>query len=136
MASTKENDRGAQRTPMELRIAANLAKFVEQSGYTQNQLADMAGIPQATLGRYMRGESAIPSEALLAIAPVLGRSVDHFGMANPPPPPTDLSETAPVWLKARPDVDLTAEDLAAWEKFLAGVRERRAKKGVSSPKKK
>lgn len=122
---------------MEIRIATNLAKFVAESPYSQNQLADMSGVPQATLGRYIRGESAVPAEALLAIAPVLGRSVDHFGMAVPPPAPSDLSEAAPVWLKARPDVDLTAEDLAAWEKFLGGLKERRAKKtSTPSPKKK
>lgn len=137
MASTRENDRAADRSVIEQRIAANLARFVEDSGYSQNQVADMSGIPQATLGRYMRGENAPPADALGALAQVLGRSVDDFYRRDPPPQKKreQLEEENPMWLRHHPGVDLTEEDLANWEKFISGVKERRAKKLTVTKKK-
>jgi transcriptional regulator with XRE-family HTH domain len=139
MANPKEDARSADRSAIEERITRNLNLFVEQSKYTQNQIADMSGIPQATLGRYIRGDSAaIPSEALAVLAQVFGRNVGDFYERNPPPPPKDLSNAAPVFLRSRPGVDLTDEDFQDFEALLERVKERRARKlaSATSPKKK
>jgi transcriptional regulator with XRE-family HTH domain len=59
---------------MEERIRENLVRFLADSGYSQNQLADLSGIPQANLGRYLRGENAVPAHALAPLAQVFGCS--------------------------------------------------------------
>lgn len=122
------SDHPVRENVMEERLRVNLARFITESGYTANQVADMAGIPQATLGRYVRGENAISADVLPSLAAVFGRDIGDFYNANPPPAPQNLEEAQPLFFRARPGVTVTAEDLRDWEEFLEKVKTRRAKK--------
>jgi transcriptional regulator with XRE-family HTH domain len=119
---------------IEERIRVNLETFIEQSGYSMNQVADLSGIPQASVGRYVRGVNAISAEALKALADVFGRSVNDFYERTPPPPPADLQNARPAFLKPRPGVQLSEEDFAEFEEFLTRVQARRAKKSPAKAK--
>lgn len=112
--------------PIEELMRRNLVRFISESGYSQNQVADMAGIPQANLGRYCRGENALPARELSPLAAVFGRSEGDFFQASPPP--ADLDTAPPVFLKRRPGATWTDEDQRDAEEFLEKLRIRRAKK--------
>lgn len=128
MAKTEEP---VQANAREEKIRRNLVRFVEESGYSQVQVADLAGMPQATLRRYMIGENAIPADVLEPLAAVFGRNEGDFFQDNPPPAPKnlqDIDEVSPLFLKSRPGFEPTKEDLEEFQRFLDGVRSRREKK--------
>ncbi len=128
------DDHPVRENAMEERIRRNLIKFTEQSGYSANQVADLAGVPQATLGRYIRGENSVSVEYLKPLADVFGRKVDDFYEKDPPPPPDDIELQRPAFLRARPGVNLTEEDLAEFDAFLERLKSRRAKKTPTTKK--
>lgn len=128
-------DHPIRENAIEERIRRNLAAFIEQSGYSANQVADLAGVPQTTLGRYLRGENAVSVEYLKPLADVFGRRVDDFYDKEPPPPPADLETARPAFLRSRPGVNLTEEDLADFDAFLERLKSRRAKKTPTTKKK-
>lgn len=111
----------------EERARERLEQFIEEIGYSVTQVADLAGIPQANLARYVKGDSAIPLDALQPLADVFGRSPNDFISPTPGPKP-DPSTLAPVLMRARPGVVVTAEDLADYEEMLARIAARRTKK--------
>jgi transcriptional regulator with XRE-family HTH domain len=115
-------------SPNEERIRENLVRFIAESGYTQNAIADMSGVPQASLGRYIRGENAVPADALPMLSEVFGRSIADFFAIDPPP--ADIESAAPVFIRQRPGVTWTAEDQHDADEFLQKLRARRAKKKV------
>lgn len=117
--------------PHDERIRVNLVKFIEESGYSTNTVADLSGIPQANLGRYTRGENAVPASALPALAAVFGRSVNHFYEIDPPP--VDIDEAAPVFFRARPGLELSAEDHKDIDETIERIRIRRTKKAKTKP---
>lgn len=57
---------------LRLRLAAALA----HRGYTIRRLSDEVAIPYKTLQNYLRGERAIPAEAVRRIVEILGVSAD------------------------------------------------------------
>lgn len=132
MAKVKESDEGSARAnPVEERARLNLCQFIRDSGYTATQVADLAGMPQANLGRYMRGDSALSLDVLPRLAEVLGRdSTDDFFKPDPPRQKTaaELGEAQPIFAKARPGFSLTEEDLIDFKQYLERVRSRREKK--------
>jgi transcriptional regulator with XRE-family HTH domain len=136
-AMTKAGD--SDRVPVrenaiEERMRVNLETFIKQSGYSTTQVADLSGIPQASVSRYVRGENAIPADVLKALADVFGRSVNDFYERNPPPAPADLQNARPAFLKPRPGVQFSEEDLHDFEEFLTRVQARRAKKPPAKKK--
>lgn len=104
------------RDPMDLLIHKNLVKFIEESGYSLNVVADLSGITQASLGRYVRGENDPPASALKPIADALGRTVDDFYQDNPPPPKADKDD---LFFRSRPDAVLSEEIMKEVREFLA-----------------
>lgn len=128
MAKEKESGEPVRQNPIEERLRVNLLLFLEQSGYSATQVADLSGIAAASLGRYMRGENAIQADALKSLAEVFGRSIEDFYQREPPPPPKDLQTVQPVFLRARPGVVLTDEDLQDFETLMRKISSRRQKK--------
>lgn len=138
MAKAKESpgekrpsDAPVRANAREERMRRNLEQFIKDSGYSTTEVADMAGIPQANLGRYTRGDSSIPGDALEPLARVLGReSVDDFYATDPPKQRTrdELEVMQPIFAKSRPGFEPTEEDLRDFEEYLAKVRSRRDKK--------
>lgn len=124
----KPRKSGERENAIEERMRVNLNRFIEESGYTMTQIADMVGVPQANFGRYTRGEHPITAEMLPALAQVFGRSPNDFYLRDPPPAPKDIHDLQPVFLKSRPGFEPTEEDLADWDEFLMRVRARRDKR--------
>lgn len=124
----KESDQDVEvrADPVEEQVRTNLNKFITESGYSQQQVADMAGIVQASLGRYCRGENAMPMSALPMLADVLGHSVSDFFQGAPPP--GDLESAPAVFVRKRPGIVWTDEDQADTEQYLERIRSRRIKK--------
>lgn len=120
--------------PTEQRIIDNLQRFMKEVPYSQNQIADMSGIPQTNLGRYARGESPPPASTLEALAAVFGRSISDFYSLNPPPPPP-LENATPVFFRSRPGLDLTREDQQDIQDAIAKIHARHAKKSAALKKK-
>lgn len=112
--------------PIDDLMRRNLVRFIDESGYSQLQVADMAGIPQANLGRYCRGENAVPANILPVLATVFGRTVSDFFASEPPP--GDIESAPPVFLKRRPGATWTDEDQRDADEFLERLRSRRLKK--------
>lgn len=132
VAKTKEqpdDEVPIRASALEERMRVNLLAFIAASGYSAQQVADLAGVTQASLSRYTRGENAIQADVLPALAQVLGRSVEDFYDREPPPLRENLLERFPVFLKSRPGFEPTEEDLADFDTFLDRVRGRRSKKG-------
>lgn len=109
-------------------MRVNLRLFIEQSGYSAQEVADLSGITQASLSRYTRGENAIPGSALPSLAQVLGRKVEDFYDRDPPPIDRDVLARNFLFLKSRPGFEPTEEDLVDFEAFLERARKRREKK--------
>jgi transcriptional regulator with XRE-family HTH domain len=131
MAKAKESGLPVRTNSTEEQLRINLVRFVGECGYTANQLADLSGISQATLGRYMRGENAISVDALEPLAMVFGRDVGDFFNPDPPPPPKDLNETSPIMPKRRPGVVLDPEEHRILDEALARIGAHRRKKKLA-----
>lgn len=133
VAKAKDSDESPVRlNAREERARVNLERFIEASGYSVTQVADMAGIPQASLARYVNGKSPLPLDALPRLAEVLGReSIDDFLSPSPPRQKTsaELEAAQPIFAKSRPGFEPTEEDLADFQEYLRKVQARRGKKG-------
>jgi len=130
MAKPKES--AEKPTARQERIRNNLIRFIEESGYSATEVADMAGITQSSLGRWMRGDvMSIPAESLRPLADALGRtSIEEFDMLDPPRQRTrdELLLAQPVYGKSRPGYEATEEDLADYQEYVRKVQARRDKK--------
>lgn len=134
VAKTREstdNDVPVRGDPIEERLRVNLLRFIAESGYSDVQVADLSGITQASLSRYKRGENSIPSDALKRLAELFGRSIEDFYQREPPKPPPreEAASRFPFFLRSRPEIQITEEDIDDWNEFLEKARKRRAKKG-------
>lgn len=105
----------------------NLESFRKEAGYSQAEIAELAGIPSVNYGRYERGENAVPATVLKALADAYGRSVDDFYEADPPAP---KHEPPTFTLRSRPGAEV---DKAVYERLRAEVdranKEIRGRKG-------
>ncbi len=128
VASPKDSDPPVRTNALEERLRVNLIEFIKESGYTASQVADLAGIAQASLGRYTRGENALQADVLKPLAEVFGRTIEDFYDREPPPPKPDLATKHPLFLRSRPGFEPTEEDLKDWDEFLDRVRSRRGTK--------
>lgn len=132
VAKTKESDESPMRLDaIQERARLNLEAWIEASGYSVTQVADLAGIPQASLGRYVNGKSPVPFEHMPALAEVFGReTIADFSDPTPTRPLTgeELLLKQPMFAKARPGLALSEEDRIEFKKYVAGVEARRAKK--------
>lgn len=66
-------------------IRANCKRFREETGWTQQELAERAGLVVASVARYESGKSTPDRDAMRKLATVLGRRVEDFYATNPPP---------------------------------------------------
>lgn len=107
-------------------IRSNLERFIAESGYSVTMVADLSGIPQASLGRYVKGTHALPAEYIQPLAEVFGRAPGDFYTAAPPP--ADKSTLLPVMFRSRPDVHLTQEDQKDIDELKSKLLARRKKK--------
>ncbi len=131
MAKTKEpTEEGGpiRANALEERLRVNLVHFIDESGYSAQQVSDLAGITQASLSRYTRGENALQASAIQPLAQVFGRSVEDFYDRDPPPAKEDLLAKNFLFLRSRPGFEPTEEDLADFEAFMERARTRREKK--------
>lgn len=115
----------------EERARRNLERFVNESGYSVTQVADLSGIPQASLARYINGKSPLPLDALHPLADALGReSINDFLDPNPAPQKTkeQLEAAQPMFARARPGFEPTEEDLADFQEYIRKVQARRERK--------
>ena len=64
-------------------FADRLRTFRLAAGLTQGQLAERAGLTEAAVGGYERGEAEAGWRAVLALARVLGSGLLTFGLALP-----------------------------------------------------
>lgn len=128
----ESDDESPARTNARQEIARrNLENWIVQSGYSVTEVADMAGIPQANLARYVNGKSAIRVDVLQPLADVLGRASTHeFQMTDPPKQRhrDELEIAQPMFAKSRPGFEPTEQDLKDFQDYLAKVQSRRAKK--------
>lgn len=131
---TKDSEVSVRKDATEEQIRVNLLRFIDESGYSATSVADLSGIPQATIHRYMHGVNAVSLSALEPLARVFGRKPGDFFEREPPPPPKNLIETEPVLLRSRPGVKLTPEDFDDFDAFVTRVAERQRGKKVP-PKK-
>jgi len=58
--------------PLAKRLAQRLRNELDQSGITQQQLADALSVAQSTVSRWLTGRYTVPIEQLEPIARVLG----------------------------------------------------------------
>jgi transcriptional regulator with XRE-family HTH domain len=128
MAKVRETPTPVRMNPTEEKIRRNLVRFIAESGYSQNQVADMSGVPQANLGRYVRGESAISVDAIELLADVFARPAGDFYLDEPPPPPKDLAIVRPVFWRGRPGDDFDAEERRILDAANAEISAHRRKK--------
>jgi transcriptional regulator with XRE-family HTH domain len=128
---SKSDESPARLNAREERARRNLVKFVEDSGYAVTTVADLSGISQASLTRYMNGKSPLPFDALQPLADVLGReSILDFQNPDPPRQRTmaELEAAQPMFARARPGFEPTEEDLQDFQEYLKKVQSRREKK--------
>lgn len=85
--ATTDGDEG----PDDLRVfAGNLARFREAEGFTQQELAGMAGVSVASVYRYEAAKGLPERAALRQFARIFGRQIEDF--FNPDPPPAAAQE--------------------------------------------
>lgn len=127
---TKNDESPVRTNAHEERLRRNLDRFIEDSGYSTTQVADMTGIAQASLARYRTGQSPVPVDALPPLADALGRSVEEFFSTNPAPQRTkeQLAAAQPMFARSRPGFEPTEEDLAELAAVFQRIQSRRDKK--------
>lgn len=81
---------------MRAEIAANIKKYADMRGYTQNKLSDMTGIKQSTLSGYYRATSTPNAGQIQKIALALGVNIEdidpiRFGSKKEKPAPDNKS---------------------------------------------
>lgn len=59
-------------------VSGNLRKMCKEKGLTQVKLAELTGIPKATLGHYFTGENLVTLESLIVICDVFNCSSDEI----------------------------------------------------------
>jgi transcriptional regulator with XRE-family HTH domain len=119
----------------EERARKNLERFITESGYSVTQVADLTGIAQATLARYVNGKSPLPFDALQPLVDALGReSILDFQDPNPKPNrhKDELAQAQPIFARARPGFEPTEEDMLDFQDYLKKVQARREKKKPKS----
>jgi transcriptional regulator with XRE-family HTH domain len=100
-------------------IRANLVRFREHLGLSQQKLADRAGIPVDNLRRYEQGQRSIDAVNLRALAGALGHLVDHFFLAEPPAADESL---IPRWTaRVVPGMEVDEDLDRKVREFIAGV---------------
>lgn len=135
VAKAKEDESPIRLDVYQERMRRNLERFIKASGYSVTEVADLAGIPQANLARWVAGKSKIDPGALRPLAEALGRaSIDDFDSLDPPRQRTraELAEDEPMMSKARPGYSPTEQDIADFNEALRRVQSRREKKKPKS----
>lgn len=69
-------------------IAEYLGKLKAEKNLTQQQIAELSGVPMGTVSRILAGQVECPSfQAVADITKALGGSLDEFAGIEPPAPP-------------------------------------------------
>ena len=67
---------------MERSFNIKLAELLQEKGYTQKELANMAGVTEAAVSHYIKGDRIPRASVLKRIADALGTSVDYLMNGN------------------------------------------------------
>jgi len=73
-------------------IRVNCKRFRDELGWTQQELAERAGLVVASIARYEAGKSTPDRDAMRKLATIMSRSVEDFYSPTPPPPGPRLPE--------------------------------------------
>ncbi len=65
-------------TELALEVGRRILKLREDQGWTQEQLADRAGLSQNFIACVERGEKGLGSESIIKISRALGTTTDHL----------------------------------------------------------
>jgi transcriptional regulator with XRE-family HTH domain len=76
--------------------AARINEWMNESGMTQQTLADHVGLSQQAIGKFLRGKNATSLDHLAAMAEALGRSLSDV-FAEKSPKPTAYSILVSSW---------------------------------------
>lgn len=96
--------------PLEEIVRRNLKKFREEAGLSQEQAAEVSGVPASAIVRYESGKTdQVPGTALRLLAVVYGHSTDDF--YEPSPPPAKLADRPVIFLRTMPGTVIDAEIL-------------------------
>lgn len=87
-------------------LGRNIQRLLAEKGLSRKEFADMTGLTEAAISRYITGKREPKAITLSAIANVLGVSVDEL-LGTPCENPSDLDDA--VALVARSADGLTAE---------------------------
>jgi transcriptional regulator with XRE-family HTH domain len=79
-APLAERTRGLRR-----RMGARIAERRRERGWSQEELAELLGIPRTRLGKWENGYNAPPPEDLVALGEILGITVDELLTGERPP---------------------------------------------------
>ncbi|MFR0557011.1 helix-turn-helix domain-containing protein [Pseudoscardovia radai] len=63
---------------MSEQLGTRMRELMQQNGYSQKQLAELAGLTEATVSRYVSGEREPKAETLADIATALHTSTDYL----------------------------------------------------------
>lgn len=75
---TQETDVDAEELAYRRNVAVNLRRWMIKCGQNQSTLADLSGVGQSTIGRYLRSEVTANSYTLSKLADALNISVSHL----------------------------------------------------------
>lgn len=96
---------GKTRDPVNDIVRDNLKTFREAAGLTQEQAAALAGVPIDSLRRW-ENKGGIKVAALMNLAEVYGRQVDHFSMRKPPEVEAPMHRVALMQIDKNVDPDI------------------------------
>lgn len=92
-------------------IAEYLSKLKDKKNLTQQQIAELSGVPMGTVSRILAGQVECPSfQAVADITKALGGSLDEFAGIKPPVCP---SAEEPAGAAVRYERDQSYEDKLA-----------------------
>lgn len=63
---------------MKQKLNERLAELIEQHGYTQKELAQKAGVTEAAMSHYLKGDRVPRASVLMRLAETLGVTTDYL----------------------------------------------------------
>ena len=110
-------------------VLQNLKNFRAEAKLTQEDAAQLSGVPIDNLRRYENGKTQkIPGAVLKSLAEIYGHTVEHFFQEKPPA--ADFSNVPKFYLKSHPAVVADESTIANVESAIAEGNTRRGKKPV------
>lgn len=103
-----QDDETEARNPEDELARENLIKFRVESGLTQSQAAEMAGLAVNTIASYESGRRGLPKMSTTKrLMDIFGRRLGDIYEVNPPP--INLAAVKPYSLRILPHVEVPAD---------------------------